>query len=104
MPIYFHMENVRMKNWNAAYSGCWSATYRWNERTFRTTRSVARGKLRDLSCIFLRKAVFPNVNERADLAARAALLAAGFHLHKRGEWRRQREQADNAGPNRSEKD
>jgi hypothetical protein len=27
-----------------------------------------------------------------DLAAFAALLAAGFHLHKRGEWRRRREQ------------
>ena len=30
------------------------------------------------------------VNERANLAARAALLAAGFHQHKRGEWRRRR--------------
>jgi hypothetical protein len=29
--------------------------------------------------------------ERADLVARAALLAAGFHQHKRGEWRRKRE-------------
>ena len=32
------------------------------------------------------------VNEIIDLAARAALLAAGFHLHKRGEWRKRREQ------------
>src|SRR5205085_11445367 len=31
------------------------------------------------------------VNKRIDLAARAALLAAGFHLHKRGEWRKRRE-------------
>jgi hypothetical protein len=30
------------------------------------------------------------VCEAADLAARAALLAAGFHQHKRGEWRRRR--------------
>lgn len=29
--------------------------------------------------------------EAADLAARSALLAAGFHQHKRGEWRRRRE-------------
>jgi hypothetical protein len=43
------------------------------------------------------------VNETANLAARAALLAAGFHQHKRGEWRRRREQADNAGSNRPEK-
>ncbi|HKA55973.1 MAG TPA: hypothetical protein VKJ47_20165 [Candidatus Binatia bacterium] len=32
------------------------------------------------------------VNERIDLAAHAALLAAGFHQHKRGEWRKRREQ------------
>jgi hypothetical protein len=32
------------------------------------------------------------VNEKIDLATRAALLASGFHLHKRGEWRRRRVQ------------
>jgi hypothetical protein len=31
--------------------------------------------------------------ERTDLAARAALLAAGYRQHKRGEWRRRRGQA-----------
>ena len=31
--------------------------------------------------------------EAADLLARAALLAAGFHRHKRGEWRKRREHA-----------
>jgi hypothetical protein len=30
------------------------------------------------------------LDERADLAARAALLAAGYHQHKRGEWRKRR--------------
>ena len=30
--------------------------------------------------------------EATDLLARAALLAAGYHQHKRGEWRRRREQ------------
>src|SRR5262245_19918904 len=39
------------------------------------------------------------VNERIDLAARAALLAAGFHLHKRGEWRKRREQKGNTSSN-----
>ena len=39
------------------------------------------------------------VNERIDLAARAALLAAGFHLHKRGEWRKRREQNGNTSSN-----
>src|SRR5262249_4646889 len=40
------------------------------------------------------------VNERTDLAARAALLAAGFHQHKRGEWRRRREQDGNSSTSR----
>jgi hypothetical protein len=30
------------------------------------------------------------LNETADLAARATLLAAGFQQHKRGEWRKKR--------------
>lgn len=42
------------------------------------------------------------VNERIDLAAHAALLAAGFHLHKRGEWRKRRDQDGNTGSGRSE--
>jgi hypothetical protein len=32
------------------------------------------------------------LNDLADLLAHAALLAAGFHRHKRGEWRKRREQ------------
>jgi hypothetical protein len=32
--------------------------------------------------------------ETADLVARAALLVAGYHQHKRGEWRKKREQDD----------
>jgi hypothetical protein len=35
------------------------------------------------------------MNERTELAARAALLVAGFHQHKRGEWRKRREQDGN---------
>jgi hypothetical protein len=34
------------------------------------------------------------LNERIDLAARAALVAAGFHQHKRSEWRKRRERSD----------
>jgi hypothetical protein len=30
--------------------------------------------------------------EAIDVVARAALLAAGYRQHKRGEWRRRREQ------------
>jgi hypothetical protein len=31
-----------------------------------------------------------DLNDLADLLARAALIAAGFRQHKRGEWRRKR--------------
>jgi hypothetical protein len=31
------------------------------------------------------------LEQTTDLLARAALLAAGFHQHKRGEWRKRRE-------------
>jgi hypothetical protein len=41
------------------------------------------------------------LNERIELAARAALLAAGFHLHNRGEWRRRREYGE-TGSSRTE--
>ena len=41
-------------------------------------------------------AVLKVLAERTELVARAALLAAGFHRHKRGEWRRRREQPDQA--------
>jgi hypothetical protein len=34
------------------------------------------------------------LNDAADLLAHAALAAAGFHQHKRGEWRKQRAQHD----------
>jgi hypothetical protein len=40
------------------------------------------------------------MSERTELAARAALLAAGFHQHKRGEWRRRREQDRNTSSKR----
>ena len=33
------------------------------------------------------------LDDLAELLARAALMAAGFHQHKRGEWRRRRETA-----------
>src|SRR5262245_30187039 len=36
------------------------------------------------------------LDELADLVARTALLAAGFHQHKRGEWRKRRARTDNA--------
>jgi hypothetical protein len=38
--------------------------------------------------------------ETTDLVARAALTAAGYRQHKRGEWRRRREQASFARPGR----
>ena len=37
-------------------------------------------------------------DELAELVARAALAAAGYHQHKRGEWRKHRVRPDVAGP------
>ena len=37
------------------------------------------------------------LNDLADLVAKAALLAAGFHCHRRCEWRRRRVRPDQAG-------
>ena len=42
------------------------------------------------------------LNDKVDLAARAALLAAGFYRHKRGEWRRRRDQDDSHSADRPE--
>jgi hypothetical protein len=39
-------------------------------------------------------AALDDLNEVAELLAGAALLAAGYHRHKRGEWRKRRVQAD----------
>jgi hypothetical protein len=38
-----------------------------------------------------------DLNERCDLITRAALIAAGFHQHKRGEWRKQRDHQATGG-------
>lgn len=38
-------------------------------------------------------AVLAPLDELADVLARAALVAAGYHRHHRGEWRRRREHA-----------
>jgi hypothetical protein len=43
------------------------------------------------------------LGETTDLLARAALLAAGFHQHKRGEWRKRRGNRKCAGKTRSER-
>jgi hypothetical protein len=44
------------------------------------------------------------LDDLAELLARAALLAAGFHQHKRGEWRKRRVRRDETrrpgGPDR----
>jgi hypothetical protein len=39
-------------------------------------------------------ALLDDLNDLADLVARAALVVAGFRQHKRGEWRRQRAPRD----------
>jgi hypothetical protein len=39
-------------------------------------------------------APFNEFDALAEVLARAALLAAGYHQHKRGEWRKRREQSE----------
>ena len=46
--------------------------------------------------------VIKTLEETTDLAVRAALTAAGYRQHKRGEWRRQRERANIDGLERSD--
>lgn len=43
------------------------------------------------------------LSEQTDLVARAALLAAGFHQHKRGEWRKKRDNRRFAEHERSDR-
>ena len=51
----------------------------------RAARRAERTKLDALDTLL------DELNDLAELLARAALEAAGFHQHKRGEWRRRRE-------------
>jgi hypothetical protein len=66
---------------------------RGREERARKARDIRRHK-DDLDAL---DAQLKALCERVDLAARAALLAAGFHQHKRGEWRRKRDR-DRPGP------
>jgi hypothetical protein len=52
----------------------------------RAARRAERAELEALD------APLDELNDLADLLAHAALLAAGFRRHKRGEWRKRREQ------------
>jgi hypothetical protein len=49
------------------------------------SRREERGELQELDADLLA------INQGVDLIARAALLAAGYRQHYRGEWRRKRE-------------
>ncbi len=42
------------------------------------------------------EAQLADLGEASDLLVRAALLAAGYHQHHRGEWRKKREQESDA--------
>jgi hypothetical protein len=54
-------------------------------------RAAWRAKRAQLEAL---DAPLDELNELADLLARAALTAAGFRQHHRGEWRRRRGQRD----------
>ena len=54
----------------------------------RTELAARKAKKAELASL---DASLKQLNSLADLMARAALLAAGYHQHKRGEWRKRRE-------------
>ena len=57
----------------------------------RGTRAAARAVERaDREGAEALDAPLNELSERADLLVRAVLVAAGFHQHKRGEWRKKR--------------
>jgi hypothetical protein len=60
------------------------AVNRADREAEREARRAQQAELDDLD------AGVKELDELADLLARAALLAAGFRQHKRGEWRRKR--------------
>jgi hypothetical protein len=60
----------------------------------RRKREVERDALRaERAEVEALDAPLEELDDLAELLARAALVAAGFHQHKRGEWRRRREVA-----------
>lgn len=62
------------------------------ERLAREARRVAdRAKRAELDAL---DGAFDRLNALADLVACAALLAAGYRQHNRGNWRKRREQGD----------
>jgi hypothetical protein len=71
----------------AQLTATWRAERTAERDAERAADRRARKELADLD------AALAPLDELADLLARAALLAAGFHRHHRGEWRRRREQA-----------
>jgi hypothetical protein len=59
-----------------------------------TDRQCARRERERIDAL---DAPLAELDELADLLARAALLAAGFRQHHRGEWRKQRVRTDQVG-------
>src|SRR5438552_196115 len=56
-----------------------------------TERAACRAQRAELEAL---DGPLNELNDLADLLARAALVAAGFRQHKRGEWRKRRGQRD----------
>jgi hypothetical protein len=64
----------------------WDAVERSRRDIERAAQRAKRDELQALD------GPLDELNDVADLLARAALTAAGFHQHKRGEWRKRRVQ------------
>jgi hypothetical protein len=72
----------------AEWAAQMDAAQRERREAERAALRAERAKLEALD------APLDELNDLAELVARAALVAAGFRQHKRGEWRRQRAQRD----------
>jgi len=60
----------------------------------RQQREARRAALAELTAL---DAPLDDLAERTELLARAALAAAGYRQHRRGEWRKRREHSENPG-------
>jgi hypothetical protein len=60
----------------------------------RATLAARRAECAELASL---DAVLNDLDELTQLVARAAMVAAGFHQHKRGEWRKKRGNKQSAG-------
>ena len=76
------------KGWNALSVADLDDLLRAKRRTALAARREVNGELQKIDADLLA------ICKSVDLVAKAAMLAAGYHQHHRGEWRRKRERSN----------